>query len=101
MLEKRQQQIRELTNQHERLKAELEDAKNRLMLDPGKWNGEFDMDPDLDPESQDYLDALAQVTAELQYCVNLCKSRVMMETCFDIAVTTASAAQGGQQEVEV
>lgn len=60
------------------------------------------MDQDLDRESQEYLEALAQVTAELEYCVNLCKSRVMMETCFDIAVTSAAATtQGGQLEVEV
>ncbi|XP_051264920.1 kinesin-like protein KIF26A isoform X3 [Dicentrarchus labrax] len=102
MLEKRQQQIRELKSKHERLKVELEEAKSRLMLDPSKWSGEFDVDQDLDRESQEYLEALAQATAELEYCVNLCKSRVMMETCFDIAVTTATTAtQGGQQEVEV
>lgn len=64
--------------------------------------GPVNVDQDLDQDSQEYLDALAQATAELQYCVNLCKSRVMMETCFDIAVaTTTSAAQRGQQEVEV
>lgn len=40
MLEKRQQQIRELKSKHERLKVELEEAKNRLMLHPNKWNGE-------------------------------------------------------------
>ncbi|KAM9339375.1 kinesin-like protein KIF26A [Symphorus nematophorus] len=101
MLEKRQQQIRELKSKHERLKVELEEAKSRLMLNPSKWSGEFDVDQDLDRESQEYLEALAQATAELEYCVNLCKSRVMMETCFDIAVTTAAATQGGQQEVEV
>ncbi|XP_030577188.1 kinesin-like protein KIF26A [Archocentrus centrarchus] len=102
MLERRQQQIRELKSKHERLKAELEEAKSRLMLHPSKWSGEFDVDQDLDRESQEYLEALAQVTGELEYCVNLCKSRVMMETCFDITVTTAgAAAQGGQQEVEV
>uniref|UniRef100_A0A3B4XQH5 Kinesin family member 26A n=1 Tax=Seriola lalandi dorsalis TaxID=1841481 RepID=A0A3B4XQH5_SERLL len=101
MLERRQQQIRELRSKHERLKAELEEAKSRLMLRPDRWSGEFDVDQDLDRESQEYLEALAQVTADLEYCVNLCKSRVMMETCFDIAVTTAAAVQGGQQEVEV
>ncbi|KAL2082033.1 hypothetical protein ACEWY4_021851 [Coilia grayii] len=100
MLEKRQQQIRELRAKHERLKRELEDAKTRLMLDPGKWMGEFDVDPDLDMDSQDYLEALHQATGELEFCVNLCKSRVMMETCFDIVVT-ATGAQGGHQEVEV
>lgn len=60
------------------------------------------MDQYLDQDSQEYLEALAQATAELECCVNLCKSRVMMVTCFDIAVMTAAAtAQGGQQEVEV
>lgn len=51
-----------------------------------------DLDQDLDRESQEYLEALAQATADLEYCVNLCKSRVMMETCFDISITTTTAA---------
>uniref|UniRef100_A0A3Q2DEE6 Kinesin family member 26Aa n=1 Tax=Cyprinodon variegatus TaxID=28743 RepID=A0A3Q2DEE6_CYPVA len=92
MLERRQQQIRELRSKHERLKVELEEAKIRLMLHPSKWSGEFDLDQDLDRESQEYLEALAQATADLEYCVNLCKSRVMMETCFDISITTTTAA---------
>ncbi|XP_026088744.1 kinesin-like protein KIF26A [Carassius auratus] len=100
MLEKRQQQIREIRAKHEKLKKELEDAKTCLMLDPSKWIGEFDVDPDLDQESQDYLEALAQATGDLEFCVNLCKSRVMMETCFDIAVP-AIPGQSGQQEMEV
>uniref|UniRef100_A0A8C1K004 Kinesin family member 26Aa n=1 Tax=Cyprinus carpio TaxID=7962 RepID=A0A8C1K004_CYPCA len=95
MLEKRQQQIREIRAKHEKLKKELEDAKTRLMLDPSKWIGEY-----LDQESQDYLEALAQATGDLEFCVNLCKSRVMMETCFDIAVP-AIPGQSGQQEMEV
>ncbi|XP_068198640.1 kinesin-like protein KIF26A [Antennarius striatus] len=103
MLEKRQQRIGELRRKHQELKAELNEAKTRLMLDPSKWAGEFDVDPDLDPESQDHLEALVQVTAELQDVVTVCKARLMMETCFDIAVTTAGAgaALEGQQEVEV
>ncbi|KAG9344856.1 hypothetical protein JZ751_010545 [Albula glossodonta] len=99
MLERRQQQVRDLRVKHERLKGELEEVKNRLMLDPRKWIGEFEVDPDLDKESQEYLEALAQVTGELEYCVNLCKSRVMMETCFDIEVN--SRAQGGFRELQV
>lgn len=58
------------------------------------------MDQDLGQDSQDYLEALAQATAELEDCVNLCKSHLMMETCFDIGMTTAvDTAQGGWQEV--
>ncbi|XP_072218145.1 kinesin-like protein KIF26A isoform X1 [Leuresthes tenuis] len=98
MLERQQQQIRELRSKHEQLKVELEETKTRLMLQPSRWSGEFDVNPDLDQQSQEYLEALVQVTAELEFCVNLCKSRVMMETCFDITVT---AAPGGRQRVEV
>lgn len=51
------------------------------------------MDQDLDRESQEYLEALVQVTAELDFCVSLCKSRVMMETCFDVTSGVAAATQ--------
>nr|XP_054604165.1 kinesin-like protein KIF26A isoform X2 [Nothobranchius furzeri] len=95
MLEKRQQQIQELRSKYEQLRAELDEAKTRLMLHPSKWSGEFDVDQDLDRESQEYLEVLAQVTAELEFCVNLCKSRVMMETCFDVA----TAMPEGQQRM--
>ncbi|XP_017555258.1 kinesin-like protein KIF26A isoform X3 [Pygocentrus nattereri] len=98
-VEKRQQQIRELRVKHETLKEELEDTKARLMMDPSKWIGEFDVDQDLDQESQEYLEALEQATGELEYCVNLCKSRIMIVTCFDIRV--ASDIQEGPREVEV
>lgn len=58
-----------------------------------------DVDQDLDQDSQEYLEALAQVTAELQFCVDACRSRVMMETCFDISVTAApGAGPRGRQE---
>nr|XP_055028290.1 kinesin-like protein KIF26A isoform X2 [Misgurnus anguillicaudatus] len=99
VLEKRQQQIKDLKTKHKTLKEELEDTKSRLMMDPSKWIDEFEVDQDLDQESQEYLEGLEQVTAELEYCVNLCKSRIMMVTCFDIRV--ASNVQEGPREVEV
>ncbi|XP_070607584.1 kinesin-like protein KIF26A isoform X2 [Erythrolamprus reginae] len=99
ILERRHQRIREMKAKHELLKEELEETKCRLMLDPSKWKGEFEVDPDLDKESQDYLEALEQVTSELEQCVNLCKSRVMIVTCFDIGVI--NDIQDGAQEVEV
>lgn len=40
MLERRQQQVRELKAKHEVLLEELEDTKARLMMDPSKWTGE-------------------------------------------------------------
>lgn len=59
------------------------------------------MDPSLDKESIEYLEALAQITEELEFCVNLCKSRVMMVTCFDISMPSTLATQERLREVEV
>ncbi|KFQ84357.1 Kinesin-like KIF26A, partial [Phoenicopterus ruber ruber] len=98
ILERRQQRIREVKAKHEFLKEELEETKCRLMMDPNKWKEDFEVDPDLDKESQEYLEALEQVTKELEQCVNLCKSHIMIVTCFDIGITDA---QDGVREVEV
>lgn len=59
------------------------------------------MDQNLDKESPEYLEALIQATDELEFCVNLCKSHVMMVTCFDISMSSVSGAQEGLREVEV
>uniref|UniRef100_A0A3P9HG06 Kinesin family member 26A n=1 Tax=Oryzias latipes TaxID=8090 RepID=A0A3P9HG06_ORYLA len=101
MLEKRQQQVKELKAKHQVLLEELEDTKARLMMDPSKWLGEFEVDPSLEKESIEYLEALAQITEELEFCVNLCKSRVMMVTCFDISMPSTPATQERLREVEV
>ncbi|XP_071282428.1 kinesin-like protein KIF26A isoform X4 [Agelaius tricolor] len=98
ILERRQQRIREIKAKHEFLKEELEETKCRLMMDPNKWKEDFEVDPDLDKESQEYLEALEQVTEELEQCVNLCKSHIMIVTCFDIGI---SDAQDAVREVEV
>ncbi|NXI60423.1 KI26A protein, partial [Chloroceryle aenea] len=98
ILERRQQRIREVKAKYEFLKEELEETKCRLMMDPNKWKEDFEVDPDLDKESQEYLEALEQVTEELEQCVNLCKSHIMIVTCFDIGITDA---QDGVREVEV
>lgn len=47
------------------------------------WSA-VNVDRDLDRDSQEYLEALAGATAELQDYVTLCKSHLMMETCFDV-----------------
>lgn len=59
-----------------------------------------EVDQNLDKESSEYMEALAQATEDLEFCVNLCKSRVMMVTCFDISMPT-SGTQEGLREVEV
>ncbi|XP_030070232.1 kinesin-like protein KIF26A isoform X2 [Microcaecilia unicolor] len=99
ILERRQQQIREVKAKHDMLKEELEETKCRLMLDPNKWKEEFEVTPELDKESEEYLEALEQVTEELEQCVNLCKSHIMMVTCFDIGMICD--VHEGVREVEV
>ncbi|KAM9354908.1 kinesin-like protein KIF26A [Pholidichthys leucotaenia] len=92
MLERRQQKIRELQVKQEQLKEELWEARRRLVQEPGRWRTDVDVDHDLDADSQEYLEVLAQTTAELELCINLCKSCLMMETCFDITMTTTTTS---------
>ncbi|XP_004917245.2 kinesin-like protein KIF26A isoform X1 [Xenopus tropicalis] len=99
LLERRQQKVKDVKAKYELLKQELEETKHRLMMHPHKWRGQFEVDPSLDKESQEYLEALEQVTEELELCVNVCKSHVMMVTCFDIGMI--SDQQDGGREVEV
>ena len=46
----------------------------------------------LDQESQEYLEVLLRTTDELEDVVNVCKARLMMETCFDVSTATGSGA---------
>ncbi|XP_027704836.1 kinesin-like protein KIF26A [Vombatus ursinus] len=94
VLERRHQRIKEMEAKHELLKEELEETKSRLMMDPNKWREEFEVDSELDKESEEYLEALEQATEDLEHCVNVCKAHVMIVTCFDIGVSDV-------QEVEV
>nr|XP_045253020.1 kinesin-like protein KIF26A isoform X2 [Macaca fascicularis] len=100
LVERRQQRLREVQAKHEHLCEELAETQGRLMLEPGRWLEQFEVDPELEPESAEYLAALERATAALEQCVNLCKAHVMMVTCFDISVA-ASAAVPGTQEVDV
>ncbi|XP_048218600.1 LOW QUALITY PROTEIN: kinesin-like protein KIF26A [Perognathus longimembris pacificus] len=98
--ERRQQRLREVQARRPHLCEELAETQGRLMLEPGRWLEQFEVDPELEPESPEYLAALERATAALEQCVNLCKAHVMMVTCFDIGAT-AAAARPGPQEVDV
>ncbi|KAK2497840.1 hypothetical protein MC885_006943 [Smutsia gigantea] len=100
LAERRRQQLWEVRAKHQRLCAELAETQGRLMLEPGRWLEQFEVDPELEPESAEYLEALEHATVALEQCVNLCKAHVMMVTCFDISVTSPTAALG-LQEVDV
>ncbi|KAM4854101.1 LOW QUALITY PROTEIN: kinesin-like protein KIF26A [Thomomys bottae] len=100
LAERRQQRLREVQARRERLCEELAETQGRLMVEPGRWLEQFEVDPELEPESTEYLAALERATAALEQCVNLCKAHVMMVTCFDISAT-ATATRAGPQEVDV
>ncbi|XP_038823971.1 kinesin-like protein KIF26B [Salvelinus namaycush] len=90
-LEHRQQRIEEVRAKYNSLKRELVLAKQNLMLEPGKWNQEFDLWQTFEVDSLEHLEALEVVTARLESKVNLCKANVMMVTCFDVATKRRQA----------
>ncbi|XP_049753932.1 kinesin-like protein KIF26A isoform X2 [Elephas maximus indicus] len=100
LAERRLQRLREVQAWREHLCEELAETQGRLMVERGRWLEQFEVDPELEPESAEYLAALERATAALEQCVNLCKAHVMMVTCFDVSIT-ASAAVPGPQEVDV
>ncbi|XP_029808364.1 kinesin-like protein KIF26A isoform X2 [Suricata suricatta] len=100
LAERRQQRLREVQAKREHLCGELAETQGRLMVEPGRWLEQFEVDPELEPESAEYLAALEHATAALEQCVNLCKAHVMMVTCFDISVS-APTAPPVPQEVDV
>ncbi|XP_050010734.1 kinesin-like protein KIF26A isoform X2 [Alexandromys fortis] len=100
LAERRQQRLQEVQAKRDHLCEELAETQGRLMVEPGRWLEQFEVDPELEPESAEYLVALEQATAALEQCVNLCKAHVMMVTCFDIGVA-ATTAVPGPQEVDV
>ncbi|KAI4535124.1 hypothetical protein MG293_014350 [Ovis ammon polii] len=100
LAERRLQRLQEVRARRELLRGELAETQGRLMLEPGRWLEQFEVDPGLEPESAEYLAALERATAALEQCVNLCKAHVMMVTCFDISAA-APAAAPGPQEVDV
>ncbi|XP_036903815.1 kinesin-like protein KIF26A isoform X2 [Sturnira hondurensis] len=100
LAERQQQKLRDVWAKRELLCAELAATQGRLMLEPGRWRAQFEVDPALEPESVEHLEALERATAALERHVNLCKAHIMMVTCFDISVTTP-AATPGPREVDV
>ncbi|KAM9354902.1 kinesin-like protein KIF26B [Pholidichthys leucotaenia] len=82
-LEHHQQMISEVRANYNHLRRELEQAKHNLMLEPTKWNQEFDLWQTFEVDSLEHLDVLKEVTVRLENRVNICKANVMMITCFD------------------
>ncbi|TKS75832.1 Kinesin-like protein KIF26B [Collichthys lucidus] len=82
-LEHRQQRILAVRAKYNNLRRELEQVKHNLMLEPAKWNQEFDLWQTFEVDSLEHLEALEVVTARLEDKVNVSKANVMMVTCFD------------------
>ncbi|KAK2890422.1 kinesin-like protein KIF26B isoform X1 [Channa argus] len=84
-LEHRQQRMSEVRTKYSILRRELEQAKHNLMLEPAKWNQEFDLWQTFEVDSLEHLEALEDVTARLQNKLNVCKANIMMVTSFDVS----------------
>nr|XP_046229067.1 kinesin-like protein KIF26B [Scatophagus argus] len=82
-LEHRRQRISEVRAKYNSLRRDLEQAKHNLMLEPTKWNKEFDLWQTFEVDSLEHLEALEVVTARLEHRLTLCQANVMMVTCFD------------------
>ncbi|KAK2856535.1 hypothetical protein Q5P01_005270 [Channa striata] len=84
-LEHRQQRMSVVRTKYSNLRRELEQAKHNLMLEPTKWNEEFDLWQTFEVDSLEHLEALEDVTARLQNRLNVCKANIMMVTSFDVS----------------
>eukprot|EP00108_Taenia_solium_P002468 TsM_000910700 transcript=TsM_000910700 gene=TsM_000910700 len=70
----RQRRIAALLQRQEQLKAELTDAKIRLLADPGSWSFDLNVAERMDPNDEGYLEALTDETELLQQRVDACRS---------------------------
>ncbi|EUB60952.1 Kinesin-like protein KIF26A [Echinococcus granulosus] len=70
----RQRRIAALLQRQEQLKAELTDAKIRLLADPGSWSFDLNVAEHMNPNDEGFLEALTDETELLQQRVNACRS---------------------------
>ncbi|XP_063223022.1 kinesin-like protein KIF26B [Bacillus rossius redtenbacheri] len=75
--------IRELKQQQQELKTELEAAKNRLLIPPSRWSFELHVEASMDQREPSFVEALERETLILRKRVEACKSRILIVTCFD------------------
>ncbi|XP_078726422.1 kinesin-like protein KIF26A isoform X2 [Lampetra fluviatilis] len=82
-VEERHQRLAEVQDRYLALRLDLEASMRHLMIEPSKWIAEFEVDGELDEASLEYLDCLERATERLQQRLNVCKSHIMIITCFD------------------
>ncbi|XP_035667715.1 kinesin-like protein KIF26B [Branchiostoma floridae] len=85
-MERRNAKVTELRRRQQELKEELSLAKKRLMIDSKKWNFDCKVEEEMDWEDPNYVEALEDETERLEKRVNVCKSHIMMVTCFDVKI---------------
>ncbi|XP_019642367.1 PREDICTED: kinesin-like protein KIF26A isoform X2 [Branchiostoma belcheri] len=85
-MERRNAKVTELRRRQQELKEELSLAKKRLMIDSKKWNFDCKVEEEMDWDDPNYLEALEDETERLEKRVNVCKSHIMMVTCFDVKI---------------
>ncbi|KAM3172879.1 hypothetical protein ACTXT7_013633 [Hymenolepis weldensis] len=96
----RQRRIKALLQRQEKLKAELTDAKLRLLADPGSWSFDLNVAENMDPDEEGYLEALADETELLQQRVDACRSHAQYLVYFNPGPPTLPqpSSSGGAHE---
>ncbi|XP_077995110.1 uncharacterized protein LOC144448694 [Glandiceps talaboti] len=82
-IEMRQENVATLKNKQQQLKEELASTKAKLMIDSSEWNFNVNVLEEMDPDTPNYVDALERENEQLAKRLAVCKSHVMMVTCFD------------------
>nr|CUU99237.1 hypothetical transcript [Hymenolepis microstoma] len=80
--------IKTLLQRQEKLKAELTDAKLRLLADPGSWSFDLNVAEHMDPNEEGYVEALADETELLQQRVDACRSHAQYLVYFNTGPPT-------------
>ncbi|XP_076032332.1 uncharacterized protein LOC143020049 [Oratosquilla oratoria] len=88
-----QEKIRALREKQDELKKELEAAKTRLQIDKARWSYELHVEKCMTFRDAGYIEALQQETRILAKRVVAARSRVLLETCFDVSPKVGSTAK--------
>ncbi|VDM20593.1 unnamed protein product [Hydatigera taeniaeformis] len=88
----RQRRIAALLQRQEQLKAELTDAKLRLLADPGSWSFDLNVAEHMNPNDEGYLEALTDETELLQQRVDACRSHAQYLAFFQPPTVPLSPA---------
>ncbi|XP_077861442.1 uncharacterized protein LOC100377557 [Saccoglossus kowalevskii] len=83
-IERRQETVATLRYKQQQLKEELSATKAKLMVDSSQWNFNLNVFEDIDSDTPNFVESFQEETDQLEQRLAVCKSHVMMVTCFDV-----------------